>query len=191
MGKFTFIVPTIGRNTLPYAIQSVKSQTIQDWKAIICGDGIEPYGTYPDDRITVMTAPGRGSASLTRNYAAQFIDTEWAVLLDDDDWVYPDYLEKFDELSKLDDYDIMVSQMNNYGDILPVGEEIILSRIGISFAVTTKCLVENPMPSVGCEDFYYLDAMNKQGKKIGFTHYCGYYVRKYLNDENWQQTLQH
>ena len=39
--KITFIIPTIGRDTLLNSINSLFNQTIKEWKAIIIFDGIK------------------------------------------------------------------------------------------------------------------------------------------------------
>jgi glycosyltransferase involved in cell wall biosynthesis len=39
--SITFIIPTIGRNTLEKAIQSIEKQTNNNWKIIIIFDGIQ------------------------------------------------------------------------------------------------------------------------------------------------------
>jgi len=40
MALVTFIIPTIGRDTLQRSIDCLLEQTIQEWKAIIIFDGI-------------------------------------------------------------------------------------------------------------------------------------------------------
>lgn len=42
MSEITFIIPTIGRETLGLSISSLLKQDTQNWKAIIVFDGIEP-----------------------------------------------------------------------------------------------------------------------------------------------------
>ena len=39
--SITFIIPTIGRNTLEKAIQSIENQSINEWKIIVIFDGIK------------------------------------------------------------------------------------------------------------------------------------------------------
>ena len=41
MNKITFIIPTIGRDTLSNTIKSLEEQTNQNWNAIIIFDGIK------------------------------------------------------------------------------------------------------------------------------------------------------
>ena len=52
--KITFIIPTIGRRTLPNAITSIFNQTNNNWEAIIIFDGIKPTIEVDDERVTIM-----------------------------------------------------------------------------------------------------------------------------------------
>ena len=54
MTLVTFIIPTIGRDSLQMAINSLYQQTIWDWKAIIIFDGIEPNINISDPRIKIL-----------------------------------------------------------------------------------------------------------------------------------------
>ena len=42
MAKITFIIPTVGRDTLKNTIDSLFNQTCAEWKAIIIFDGVKP-----------------------------------------------------------------------------------------------------------------------------------------------------
>ena len=107
--KITFIIPTIGRDTLPDAIDCLLNQTCQEWKAIIIFDGIEPTIRISDDRITIIKCEKKHdrtffhSAGYVRNYGIQFATTEWVAFLDDDDGIKPTYVETF--LKEIADYD--------------------------------------------------------------------------------------
>ena len=107
--KITFIIPTIGRYTLPDAIDCLLNQTCLEWKAIIIFDGIEPTIRISDNRITIIQCEKRHdrtyfhSAGYVRNYGIQFATTEWVAFLDDDDGIKPTYVETF--LKEVADYD--------------------------------------------------------------------------------------
>ena len=93
MTSVTFIIPTIGRNTLQRSIDCLLEQTIQTWKAIVIFDEIEPTIESSDERIKIMTCEkkgvGKNGAGNVRNYAIQYVDTEWIAFLDDDDTLNP------------------------------------------------------------------------------------------------------
>jgi len=52
--KITFIIPTIGRPSLKETIDSILSQTCQEWYVVIVFDGIEPNFAIHDDRIQIV-----------------------------------------------------------------------------------------------------------------------------------------
>ncbi len=176
---FTFIIPSINRDTLAYAVNSALNQTYADFKIIICGDGV-CVPPFDDPRSVSIVAPRRGNQSATRMYAISHATTEWCVFLDDDDWVVPEYLEKFIPL--IEKSDIIISRMMNYGWEIPRDHELIHGSVGISFAVRTNFILQNPFPPPPSEDYVYLRTMRDNGARVKFTDYCGYFVRKYLTD---------
>ena len=182
---FTFIIPSIRKDTLEYAVESVLGQNYQDWRAIVCGDGVY-VPPFEDDRILTIIAPRRALASATRLYAAKYVDTEWIVFLDDDDWVAPNYLETF--LPLVDTSDVIISQMMNYGTVMPAGHDIIHGNVGISFAVRTDVFLKEGMPEDPSEDYKFLAHMRAQQYRINYTLQCGYFVRKFLNDPEFVPT---
>jgi glycosyltransferase involved in cell wall biosynthesis len=54
MSNLTFIVPSIGRDTLPRTIKSLENQTNQDWNAIIVFDGCVPNIETTNDKIKII-----------------------------------------------------------------------------------------------------------------------------------------
>lgn len=86
----TFVIPTIGRETLKRTINSLKNLNIFNWKAVIVFDGIDPNIKDEDERIKIIKlekklGEGRNSAGNVRNHAYQFVDTPWIGFVDDDD----------------------------------------------------------------------------------------------------------
>lgn len=183
---FTFIVPSVRKGSLEYAVDSVINQTYTNWLAIVAGDGCY-VPAFEDERILSIIAPPRRDASQVRMYAAKYVTTEWVVFLDDDDWVEPDYLEKF--IPFMPENDIIISQMNNYGHAIPSGHFIEHGSVGIAFAIRTEVLLENPLPPPPSEDYVYLKRMLDKGFRIAYTDYCGYVVRRYLSDPNFVSAI--
>ena len=163
-------------------IDSVLKQTYSNWKTIICGDGVD-LPSYEDNRITSISIPEINDQGQVRNYAATLVDSEWIAFLDDDDYIRPEYLEKF--LPFLQESDIVVSRMMNYGFEIPMFHEIVHSRVGISFAVRTDVFKSNPMPSPPSEDYKFLELVLGRGYRFSFTDYTGYYVRQWQSDPNY------
>lgn len=113
--KVTFIIPTIGRDTLLNSINSLLNQTIEDWKAIILFDGIKKTISISDKRIKIIEIQKMGqninSAGNIRNYGMSMVNTEWIGFLDDDDIIADDYLECF--YKELQYHDEIYNKTNN------------------------------------------------------------------------------
>ena len=100
--KFTVIIACY--NTAPYlpkALESVASQTFRDFEAICYVEestdeslSICQAMAERDLRFIVVTAPKSGAVSTTRNYGIDHGQGEYLVVLDGDDWIVPDMLEK-------------------------------------------------------------------------------------------------
>lgn len=78
------------------AVESVLSQTYQDWELIIVNDGStdatpDILANFPDSRIKVYHQSNGGEAS-ARNTALSHIDTRFLAFLDADDAFLPDHL---------------------------------------------------------------------------------------------------
>lgn len=187
----TFIIPTIGRPTLINSINSLKTQTINDWRAIIIFDGIscnihiESY--INDNRFKILECEKKGlninSAGEVRNYGMSFVETKWIAFLDDDDIIENDYIETFyNEINLYNnlDLDIIIFRMNDNGRIIPKlnSDNFYLCDVGISFIFKKEIYDEGHkfIPD-GAEDFLYLDILRKLGKRIMISPYVKYYVR--------------
>jgi glycosyltransferase involved in cell wall biosynthesis len=189
---WTFIIPSVRKGSLEYAVESVLNQENPHWKAIVCGDGV-CVPAFEDERILTIIAPRRGSASATRMYASKYAEPGWLCFLDDDDWIEPWYLDSMIYTARsggdqTSEPDVVISKMDNYGSIMPFESNIIHGNVGISFAVKTDVLAENPMPPPPSEDFILLKRLELAGYKIWYTNKCGYVVRRYLSDPSFKPT---
>jgi glycosyltransferase involved in cell wall biosynthesis len=96
--KITFVIPTIGRESIKNVIECLKNQTTPYWKALIIFDGSQPNIVENDKRIQVLKCEKCGienSAGLVRNYGMERVTTEWIGFVDDDDVISLDYVECF------------------------------------------------------------------------------------------------
>ena len=98
----TFIIPTIGRETLNHSINSIINQTNKNWKCIIVFDGVKNNFDIHHENIEIYeiekTKGVINQASDVRNYGIQKAQTNWIAFLDDDDTIADDfrkYLEIF------------------------------------------------------------------------------------------------
>ena len=186
--RITFIIPTIGRSTLPKTLNCLINQSNPNWKAIVIFDGISPTIQNRDPRIRIIESPklgqGTNNAGLVRNYGITFADTEWIAFVDDDDNLSRRYVDIFlEESSAYTLADIIIFRMEAYKDcILPKfsTETFYFEEVGISFAVKKKVFDEGHIfiPS-GREDFVYLDGARNKKYNIMISPYVTYFVRNY------------
>jgi glycosyltransferase involved in cell wall biosynthesis len=75
--KITFIIPTIGRETLKDTLSCLLMQTNPNWRAVVIFDGIESNIDVSDERIEIVEAPkigiGKNSAGRVRNYGILYL----------------------------------------------------------------------------------------------------------------------
>jgi hypothetical protein len=181
----TFIIPTIGRKTLKYTIESLQNLNIQDWKAIILFDGIKPTLEVEDDRFKIITLKKTGKlnyAGNVRNQGIKIADTKWVGFVDDDDTLLPNYLDIFKDIVNNSNPDIIIFRMlNSDGRILPPkkDKDFSINNVGISFCLQKKHMIENNIwftPS-STEDFDLLNKFRNIGKNIVISKDITYIVR--------------
>lgn len=155
----TFIIPTIGRNSLRTAIESILTQ--DDTHIVVVSDNIELCDIINNTRITyIQNKYSSGSAGLVRNSGIEYIlsniKTKYISFLDDDDYI----TNNFTDIIKLyPTYDLLIHSINflyhkEERKQLPSksGFEIKRGQMGIAMSVKTKIL---------------------NHKKIRFTNYDG------------------
>jgi glycosyltransferase involved in cell wall biosynthesis len=190
----TFIIPTIGRDTLQNSINSLLNQTWNQWRAIIIFDGIEinQIKNNYDDRIEMIKTDkklgqGINSAGLVRNYGLSFVKTEWIAFLDDDDIIAPDYIETFyNEIERYPETDLLIFRMKLMDRIIPKLDidNFYLCDVGISFIINRKIYDHNILFTPdGAEDYLFLDKVRYNGCKIMISPYIKYFVRNDHYDE--------
>ena len=193
--KLTFLIPTIGRPSLKATIDSLLSQTCQEWCAIIVFDEIEPNFAISDgdDRIRIFRKPHSIStcehrAGSVRNYGAQFVQTEWIAFVDDDDIIKPEYVEVF--LSEIATYDndaiifrmIQLDDSKTHIQIHPNlnVDNFFPSSVGISFAVKKKIFDAGIAFRTGVEeDYFFLDAIRQNNYKMMISPNILYLVKHF------------
>ncbi len=92
------LIRTMGRASLADAIASVRSQTFADWEIIILNASGEPIDALPQLREgvrgRVLVPGGRVDRARAANFLLEAVSGEFALFLDDDDWLLPDHLAK-------------------------------------------------------------------------------------------------
>ncbi len=177
----TFIIPTIGRDTLLRTVNSLLNQSDPNWKAIVVCDGISNI-SFGDSRISSVNIEKTGisnHAGAVRNFGIRMANTEWVAFVDDDDTLSSDYLKKFkQELDLNPDADCIIFRMQDKvrGPLPPAkSNNFKQNYVGISFAVRKSLAVEFE-PSA-TEDFYYLDKVRNLKKKIIISPHITYFIR--------------
>jgi glycosyltransferase involved in cell wall biosynthesis len=190
----TFIIPTIGRNTLSTAIHSLFSQNTNIWKAIIIFDGIEETSLnitelLRDDRILfisisktgILETGAHGAAGAVRNIGFEYINTPWVGFLDDDDTLTTDYCQcLLQEISITPKADVISFKMYDNENIIPPinYNKITSGMIGISFCFKTELFKEGfKFKQSGLEDYALLKDFEKANKKIVLSPFICYCVR--------------
>jgi len=94
--KVSIIMPTYRRShTLFRTVQTIRNQTYRNWELIIIdNEGTGDYH-FNDPRINVYSHSDRPSASYARNRGLTYASGELVCFFDDDDNMFPSYLERF------------------------------------------------------------------------------------------------
>jgi glycosyltransferase involved in cell wall biosynthesis len=190
MESITFIIPTIGRDTLLNSINCLKNQTIKSWKAIIIFDGIKSNINNNDPRIKIIEIDKVGidknSAGNVRNYGISLVDTKWIAFLDDDDLIDNDYIETFyNELKLYPSIDVLIFRMAMDNRIVPElkTDNFYLCDVGISFIIKREICDNNILfEPDSVEDFLFLDKIRENNYEMMISPYVKYFVKnKVLN----------
>jgi glycosyltransferase involved in cell wall biosynthesis len=139
----TFLIPTVGRETLQRTLASLHAQTDDDWVAIVVYDNIVP-DRAATARIRTLRTPaklgvGRNGAGAVRNVGMAHVTTPWVAFVDDDDTLSPTYVAALRQnISRHPQLPAMIFRMVHHGgNVLPPAEHSMFQpcAVGISFAV--------------------------------------------------------
>lgn len=117
--KISIIVPVYNsESTIRRCIDSVVSQTYENWELILIDDGSEDnsrriIGEYTDERIRVISRENHG-VSYSRNQGILESKGEYLVFLDSDDWLEKEACSLF--VREMDDCDLCISGFQFFGD---------------------------------------------------------------------------
>lgn len=184
--KLTFIIPTIGRNSLKDTLNSLQCQSCENWNAFVIFDGIEPNIKCDDPRITFLVCnklgEGPNYAAGVRNYGMTLETKEWIAFLDDDDSISYDYVDTFYKEIQTHNIDVIIFRMLFNKDILPELEtdDFYRGKVGISFAIKKNVVNSgNLFSSSKYEDYEYLYSLKSKKYTIMISPYVLYFVREY------------
>ena len=194
----TFIIPTIGRDTLKRTLESLIHLSNSRWNAIVIFDGIDIIRYVEDDRIQYLKIDKIGfknCAGEVRNHGMKYVTTEWIGFVDDDDILLPNYVDSLLlELHK--NPDVIIFRMaehnllNRKFSITTRQYEIVTKpcinerfirpfEVGISFCLKSKLILEEgfKFEPAHMEDYNLLQSLKLRNKNIILSKSITYVVR--------------
>lgn len=95
MTTFSIVMPTFKReHVIQRTIDTILAQTFSDWELIVVDNAGSKY-RFEDPRIRCFTFLEKRGASHARNFGIRKVQGEFTSFFDDDDIMYPNYLETF------------------------------------------------------------------------------------------------
>lgn len=191
-----FIIPSIGRSTLKYSLNSLLNQTNPNWSCVVGFDGksesdVDTTILVDDTRIKYLyfskkqgKSDHHGNAGLVRNSILKEIeDSEWIGFLDDDDTLSRFYVEILNLESSKTDFDCCVFRMrydSNDDRVIPPFNmnHIQQNYVGISFCVRKSFIDKHQLKFINSnsEDFDFLSKISECGGKIYLSPHITYNV---------------
>ena len=94
--KISIIMPTYHRpHTIFRTVAMIQAQTYRNWELIIIDNAGDTDLRFDDARIRVYRHADRPSASYARNWGVRYATGDLVCFFDDDDDMFPTYLERF------------------------------------------------------------------------------------------------
>jgi hypothetical protein len=94
--RFSIIMPTYRRpHTIQRAVASVRAQSYGNWELIVIDNAGDADYRFDDERIQVYRHAERPGASYARNQGLRYAGGDLVCFFDDDDEMFPQYLERF------------------------------------------------------------------------------------------------
>jgi glycosyltransferase involved in cell wall biosynthesis len=192
-----FVVPSIGRDSIKYTLQSLINQTDPNWKCWVgfdgkCEEDIDKNNLIEDSRINYLyfkdklgVSAHHGNAGYVRNSIISHIteDCDWIGFVDDDDTLSKFYIEILELEKTKSEFNCCVFRMrydkDNQKVIPPFGmNHLQQNYVGISFCVSKKFIAENNIKFTNdnAEDFKFLKEINDKGGKIYISPHITYNV---------------
>lgn len=189
MSLCTFIVPTIGRNTLERSLKSLLNQTDPDWNALVIADSVPDFRLPQlDNRIYSVnllskTGGGDHQGGYVRNQGIFHASGDWIAFVDDDDRLDKEYVAWL--RADCADCDLLVFRMKHFdGNIVPPlhvkrGEQLGCGNVGISFAIRTAWQRQHKLlfGNSTIEDWAFLEVARSYKARFKISPHLAYYVR--------------
>ena len=191
MSFVTFIIPTIGRETLWRTLNSLLQQTNQDWTALVLVDAVRNFKLpMRDSRIFVLRCGEKLGEShfsgYVRNYGMGLAMGQWCGFVDDDDRLDHHYVEWLRQEAAETDLHVFRMKYNPRRDdgveLLPRSTDVCglkAGEVGISFAVRRKFQQQHDIwfTSEEFEDWLFIERCLKAKARCKISDHVAYYVR--------------
>lgn len=129
--KVSIIMPTYRRgHTIWQTIRHILAQTYTNWQLIIIDNAANGTMSFADDRITVYSHAQIASASYARNKGIEYCTGDVVCFFDDDDEMFPDYLETL----------VNGFRSHPHAKLVRCGMIVSNGRINYSYATPECCL---------------------------------------------------
>ena len=203
MPKATVVVPVYNvENYLETCVNSILAQTEPDFELLLVDDGsTDGSGKLcdtlkeRDGRIQVIHQENQGLGG-ARNTGIQAAQGDWILLVDSDDWIEPEALEKTLEAGLREEADLVMfayRSVDEEGNVLRVFTEDVPKERGFSLEEQPQALLASPSawcrlyrrslleetglrfpPRVWYEDVYVTPKLLAAARRLVFLDYVGY-----------------
>jgi len=154
----SIVIPTFNRGEyLPRAIDSALDQTFADIEILVVDDGstdntTEIVNNYDDDRVQYLRHETNMGANAARNTGIKTSNGQYVSLLDSDDELHPEYLEKSIPRLENCDSDVSVGVFTSFRILTDKGiENTVNARSG---RITSLKMFKNgPVGTFSCVTF--------------------------------------
>lgn len=106
MPRFSIVIPTTRPRLLPWALESVLSQTFSDFEVVVSDNSAEGcrnvLDAFPDPRVRYVRPDERMDVTPHWDYAVSHAVGDWLVMLCDDDAILPVLLAAVDKAIRSD-----------------------------------------------------------------------------------------
>ena len=163
--KPLFTIILAGHQVAPYlakALDSIANQTFHDFEALLYVEesadnslAICQEWARRDSRFKIATGPKSGAVATTRNYGIDHATGEYLVVLDGDDWIVPDMLEKLaQKLEKTGQVDVL-----SFAEVMTAQEDADIGKC----SKNSNFGLQDDLDGV----FSGMEAIRRVGKKHG------------------------
>ncbi len=129
--KISIVMSTYRRcHTILRTLETIRAQTYTNWELIVVDNAGDGGYSFADPRIRVYGHSERASASYGRNRGLQHVTGDFVCFFDDDDDMFPTYLERFEAAFRANPR----AKMARCGMLVPTG------RTDFSHATPECCL---------------------------------------------------